>query len=66
MQVLKEILKKENTTVYIPCMLDMYAFIRPNEIRFLRLKDIDLKEGLIYIDKSLMLRRLGKKSNFAK
>lgn len=50
--LLKELLKKTNTTVYISCMVDMYAFIRPNEIRNLRLKDIDLTEKRIYIDKS--------------
>ena len=34
-------------------MVDMYAFIRPKEIRFLKIKDIDLVNGLIYIDKSI-------------
>jgi integrase len=49
-QRLKDILKKENNTVYISCMIDMYAFIRPNEIRFLRIKDIDFMNNTISID----------------
>lgn len=51
-KLLKELLKEKNTTVYISCMVDMYAFIRPNEIRNLRLKDIDLENNLITVDKS--------------
>lgn len=51
-QKLKEVLKTANMTVYIACMVDMYAFIRPNEIRNLRLKDIDMVNNTITIDKS--------------
>jgi integrase len=49
---LKPLLKEKNTTVYVACMLDMYAFIRPNEIRNLRLKDIDFQSNNITVDKS--------------
>ena len=52
-QLLKGVLQETNTTVYISCMVDMYAFIRPKEIRFLRIRDIDLVNDLIYIDKSI-------------
>lgn len=49
--LLKPLLKEKNMTVYIACMVDMYAFIRPNEVRNLRLKHIDLQNNTITIDK---------------
>lgn len=49
--LLKPLLKEKNMTVYIACMVDMYAFIRPNEVRNLRLKDIDFQSNTITIDK---------------
>jgi integrase/recombinase XerC len=50
-QKLRAVLKAKNMTVYISCMVDMYAFIRPNEIRNLRLKDFDFEANTITIDK---------------
>lgn len=46
---LKGIIKEANITVYIACMVDMYAFIRPNEIRMLRIANIDLNGRLITV-----------------
>lgn len=50
-KILKELLRVKDMTVYVQCMVDMYAFIRPNEVRNLKLKHIDLETGLITVDK---------------
>lgn len=45
--------KKKNKTVYVACMIDMYAFIRPKEVCALKLKNSNCADNKIYIDKAI-------------
>ena len=46
---LREYLKKENPHFLLACMMEYYAFIRPNELTYIRIGDIRVKERKILV-----------------
>ena len=43
-------MKKRDSQLYLACMFEYYCAIRPgNELRLLKVKDIDFKSGVVYI-----------------
>lgn len=49
---MREYLGKENPFFYLACMLEYYTFIRPNELCFIRIKDINVKKQYITLSGS--------------
>lgn len=48
-QIIKEYCKKENPSLWLACQLQYYCFIRPNEIRQLKVEYFNLPAGFIEI-----------------
>ena len=51
-EVLKSEIIKQNRILWFACQLQYYCFIRPNEIRFLKIEHINTVDGTIKIDAS--------------
>ena len=51
-EILKSEISKQNKLLWFACKLQYYCFIRPNEMRFLKLEHINLVDGTIKIDAS--------------
>ena len=44
--------------LYLACMMQYYCFIRPNELRLLKIKDINFKQGTITIPQDIAKNKL--------
>ncbi|WP_052592700.1 site-specific integrase [Aureispira sp. CCB-QB1] len=50
---LKNAIREEHPVLWLVCQLQYYCFIRPNEIRFLKVGDVDLDECKIIVHASI-------------
>lgn len=46
---LRDFLAERNPRYFAMCLMCYYCFVRPNEITYIKLKDIDLKNQIVYI-----------------
>jgi integrase len=46
---IKEYLKKENPLLWLACLMQYYCFIRPNELRQLKIEYVNLSAGCIEV-----------------
>lgn len=58
---LRDYLRKENPPFYLACMMEYYTFIRPDELRYIKIGDINLAEQTIYVSPEVAKNRKGQK-----
>ena len=46
---LGEYTSKSNPPFYLACMMEYYCFIRPDELRYIKIGDISIKEPSVYV-----------------
>lgn len=56
---LRDYLKKENPPFYLACMMEYYTFIRPDELRYIKLGDISVSEQTVYVSSEISKNRKG-------
>lgn len=56
---LKNYLKKENPAFYLACMMEYYCFIRPDELRYIKIGDISIKDQTVYVHSEFAKNRKG-------
>lgn len=56
---LKNYLKKENPSFYLACMMEYYCFIRPDELRYIKIGDISIKDQTVYVHSEFAKNRKG-------
>lgn len=52
-------LKDNNAPFYLVCLMEYYTFIRPNELRYIKIGDINIKNQTIYISSLVSKNRKG-------
>lgn len=56
---LRDYTKKYNPPFYLACMMEYYCFIRPDELRSVKVGDISIKEQTVYIHPEFSKNRKG-------
>jgi len=49
LELIKNKIKKTNTQLWLMCQFEFYTFIRPRELRFLKIGDLNLNDGVINV-----------------
>ena len=55
----KEWTSKYNPSFYLACMMEYYTFIRPDELRYIKIGDISIKEQSVYVSPNVAKNRKG-------
>lgn len=55
----REWTQQNNPSFYLACMMEYYTFIRPDELRYIKIGDISIKEQSVYISESVAKNRKG-------
>lgn len=56
---LRDYTKKYNPPFYLACMMEYYCFIRPDELRYVRIGDISIKDQTVYVHPEFAKNRKG-------
>ena len=56
---LGDYLRTQNPPFYLACMMEYYTFIRPDELRYIKISDIRVKEQAVYVSSSVSKNRKG-------
>lgn len=56
---LKEWTQRHNPPFYLACMMEYYTFIRPDELRYIRVGDISIEEQSVFIRPEVSKNRKG-------
>lgn len=56
---LRDYLKDGNPPFYLACMMEYYCFIRPDELRYIKIGDISIKEQTVYVHPEFAKNRKG-------
>ena len=56
---LREYLKKYNPPFYLACMMEYYCFIRPDELRYVKIGDISISDQTVYVHPEFSKNRKG-------
>ncbi len=56
---LRDYTKKYNPPFYLACMMEYYCFIRPDELRYVKVGDISIKEQTVYVHPKYSKNRKG-------
>lgn len=59
LQHLKNYLSEKNPAFYLACMMEYYCFIRPDELRYIKIGDISIKEQTVYVHPEFAKNRKG-------
>lgn len=52
-------LSENNPPFYLACMMEYYTFIRPNELRYIKIGDISIKEQTVFVSSEASKNRKG-------
>lgn len=52
-------LSKNNPPFYLACLMEYYTFIRPDELRYIRIGDISIKDQTIFVSSEISKNRKG-------
>ena len=52
-------LKENNPSFYLACLMEYYTFIRPNELRYIKIGDISITNQTIYVSPQVSKNRKG-------
>lgn len=52
-------LKSSNPPFYLACLMEYYTFIRPNELRYIKIGDISIKEQTVFVSPEVSKNRKG-------
>lgn len=55
----REWTQQNNPSFYLACMMEYYTFIRPDELRYIKIGDISITEQSVYISESVAKNRKG-------
>lgn len=56
---LRDYISKKNPPFYLACMMEYYCFIRPDELRYITIGDISIKEQTVYVHPEFAKNRKG-------
>lgn len=56
---LRDYTMKYNPPFYLACMMEYYCFIRPDELRYVRIGDISIKDQTVYVHPEFAKNRKG-------
>lgn len=56
---LRDYLKDDNPAFYLACMMEYYCFIRPDELRYIKIGDISIKDQTVYVHPEFAKNRKG-------
>lgn len=56
---LRDYTSKNNPPFYLACMMEYYCFIRPDELRYVKVGDVSVKEQTVYIPPEVSKNRKG-------
>lgn len=56
---LKNYLSDKKPAFYLACMMEYYCFIRPDELRYIKIGDISIKEQTVYVHPEFAKNRKG-------
>lgn len=56
---LRDYLQTENPSFYLACMMEYYCFIRPDELRYIKIGDISIKAQTVYVHPEFAKNRKG-------
>lgn len=56
---LRDYVSKKNPPFYLACMMEYYCFIRPDELRYITIGDISIKEQTMYVHPEFAKNRKG-------
>lgn len=56
---LGDYLREKNPPFYLACMMEYYTFIRPDELRYIKIGDIRVNEQTVYVSSSVSKNRKG-------
>ena len=56
---LRDYTKKYNPPFYLACMMEYYCFIRPDELRYVRIGDISIEDQTVYVHPEFAKNRKG-------
>lgn len=56
---LKDYLSKDNPSFYLACMMEYYCFIRPDELRYIKIGDISVNDQTVYVHPEFAKNRKG-------
>ena len=59
LEKLKTYISRESPSFYLACMMEYYTFIRPDELRYIKIGDIDITNQTVYIDATVSKNRKG-------
>ena len=59
MKLYKLYLSKNNPPFYLACLMEYYTFIRPDELRYIRIGDISIKDQTIFVSSEISKNRKG-------
>lgn len=58
---LRDYTYKYNPSFYLACMMEYYTFIRPDELRYIKVGDIDIENQTVYVSSEISKNRKGQK-----
>lgn len=56
---LGEYLPKQNPSFYLACMMEYYTFIRPDELRYIKIGDISIENQTVFVSSDVSKNRKG-------
>ncbi len=59
LKMLGDYLRERNPPFYLACMMEYYTFIRPDELRYIKIGDIRVNEQTVYVSSSVSKNRKG-------